>query len=148
MILLNAFVILKKVNQLIATSDSYKSFSEEGLLPLRNSPEYNSLSEDQKTNMDNFLCSIDNFVYFAETLIPKTILDLGPPSGGPSFDGESYLKAAWPKWLRCAAGIVGGALLGGLEGASAGSVVPVIGTVGGGIIGIIGGGLVGGAAAC
>lgn len=42
-------------------------------------------------------------------------------------------------WLRCAAGIVGAALLGGLEGAAAGFEVPVIGNA-------IGGGLTGGAA--
>ena len=49
---------------------------------------------------------------------------------------------------RCAGAILGGLLLGGLEGASAGSVVPGIGTVGGGIIGAIGGGISGAAMGC
>lgn len=52
------------------------------------------------------------------------------------------------KLLNCAAGILGGAILGGLTGAAAGSVVPFLGTTAGGIWGIIGGGLSGGAAAC
>ena len=49
---------------------------------------------------------------------------------------------------QCAAGIVGGAIVGGLGGAAAGSVVPWLGTIAGGIWGIVGGGLSGAAATC
>ncbi len=49
---------------------------------------------------------------------------------------------------QCAAGIVGGAIIGGLGGAAAGSAVPFLGTVAGGIWGIVGGGLSGAAASC
>ena len=54
----------------------------------------------------------------------------------------------WCRWGKCAAGILGGAGLGALDGAAAGSILPGLGTVAGGIIGGIAGGLVGGAAAC
>ena len=49
---------------------------------------------------------------------------------------------------KCAAGTLGGAILGGLAGAAAGSVVPVLGTFWGGVAGIVGGALSGGAASC
>jgi len=54
----------------------------------------------------------------------------------------------WSSWGKCAASIVGGAAIGGLGGAAAGSVVPGIGTVAGGIVGVIGGGLSGAGAGC
>jgi len=50
--------------------------------------------------------------------------------------------------IKCAAGTLGGAILGGLAGAAAGSVVPVLGTFWGGVAGIVGGALSGGAASC
>jgi hypothetical protein len=54
----------------------------------------------------------------------------------------------WGCWGKCAAGIVGGVLTGGLGGAAVGSVVPVLGTAWGAAIGVVGGGLTGAAASC
>ncbi|HEK22317.1 MULTISPECIES: hypothetical protein [unclassified Mucilaginibacter] len=54
----------------------------------------------------------------------------------------------WSSWGKCAAGIVGGAGIGGLGGAAAGSAVPVLGTGAGAVVGVIAGGLSGAAAAC
>jgi hypothetical protein len=54
----------------------------------------------------------------------------------------------WESWGRCAAGVAGGALVGGLGGGAAGSVIPGIGTTAGLILGTIGGGLSGAAASC
>ena len=50
--------------------------------------------------------------------------------------------------LKCALGVSGSAVGGGLGGAAAGSVIPVIGTFWGGVAGIIGGALVGAATFC
>lgn len=49
---------------------------------------------------------------------------------------------------RCAAGVVGGAILGGFTGAGGGSVIPALGTAAGGVIGAVAGGLVGAATSC
>jgi hypothetical protein len=49
---------------------------------------------------------------------------------------------------RCAAGVIGGAVLGGLNGAAAGSVIPGVGTTAGGVVGAVAGGLVGASASC
>ncbi|MFL5901593.1 MAG: hypothetical protein ACJ75S_10405, partial [Solirubrobacterales bacterium] len=57
--------------------------------------------------------------------------------------GETY-----DSWWKCAAGVAGGAILGGLTGAAAGSVLPGLGTTAGGIIGAIGGGLAGAGSSC
>jgi hypothetical protein len=54
----------------------------------------------------------------------------------------------WASWGKCAAGIVGGAGLGGLAGGAAGSVIPVLGTGIGAGIGAVSGALSGAAAAC
>lgn len=54
----------------------------------------------------------------------------------------------WDSWGKCAAGVVGGAITGGLGGAAGASVIPGVGTAVGGSIGAIGGGLMGAAAAC
>ncbi len=51
----------------------------------------------------------------------------------------------WNRWGRCAAGITGGAIIGGFTGGAAASVIPGIGTTAGIIVGGIGGGLAGAA---
>ena len=57
-------------------------------------------------------------------------------------------KGFW-SMLKCAAGITGGAILGGLAGAAVGTVtLPLLGTVSGTIVGFYGGALAGGAASC
>lgn len=50
-------------------------------------------------------------------------------------------KTFWNKYGKPLAAITGGAALGALTGAAAGSTIPGIGTVAGGVIGAIGGGL-------
>ncbi|QNL49217.1 hypothetical protein H8S90_21140 [Olivibacter sp. SDN3] len=50
--------------------------------------------------------------------------------------------------LRCNAGAAGSAIGGALTGAAAGSVIPVIGTLGGAAIGALGGALLGTAQFC
>lgn len=54
----------------------------------------------------------------------------------------------WSCWGKCVAGIAGGAITGGLGGAAAGSVIPILGTGWGGLLGAIGGGLTGAATFC
>ena len=62
-------------------------------------------------------------------------------SGGPK-------SSWWDRWGKCAAGILGNAMLGGLTGAAAASVVPGLGTVAGAVIGAVGSGLVGARSSC
>jgi len=59
-------------------------------------------------------------------------------------DGEKGDKKKW----RCPAAIVTGFILGGLTGAGAGSVVPILGTIGCGIVGAITGAGAGAASSC
>jgi len=66
---------------------------------------------------------------------------------GDSY-GQNKAPGWWDSWGKCAAGIIGGAGLGGLTGAAAASVIPGIGTVAGGVIGGISGALTGAATAC
>lgn len=64
---------------------------------------------------------------------------------------SSGYQRRWSLWgsVKCAAGIVGGAVLGGIAGAAVGTVtLPLIGTVSGTAVGFYGGGLAGMAAAC
>ena len=64
-------------------------------------------------------------------------------SGGPSS------SSWWDSWGKCAAGILGGALMGSLKGASIGTkILPGKGTVIGAIVGAVGGGLVGARLSC
>lgn len=63
----------------------------------------------------------------------------------------SGYRVTWSLWgaIKCAAGTVGGAVLGGIAGAAVGTVtLPLIGTVSGTAVGFYGGGLAGMAAAC
>lgn len=63
------------------------------------------------------------------------------------FSEMAEIEAGSGGW-NCAAGIIGGGIVGGLGGAAAGSVVPWLGTIAGGIWGVVGGGLSGFAANC
>lgn len=72
-----------------------------------------------------------------------------PASGSTvTIMGTSTSGGWWNDWGKCAFGTAGGAILGGLTGAAAGSSVPALGTGAGAIIGAIGGGLAGAAASC
>ena len=58
-------------------------------------------------------------------------------------------RRSWWDAFKCAAGTVGGAVLGGIAGAGVGTVaLPLIGTVSGAAVGFYGGALVGMAASC
>lgn len=63
---------------------------------------------------------------------------------------EENQKASswWDSWGKCASGIVGNAILGGLSGAGIGTVVPGVGTTAGAVIGAIGGGISGASSSC
>jgi len=50
--------------------------------------------------------------------------------------------------VKCYLGTASGAIGGGLAGGAAGSVIPILGTAGGGILGAVGGGMGGAAASC
>ena len=63
---------------------------------------------------------------------------------GHVFQLQDADKFSW----KCAASVVGGAILGGFTGAGGGSVIPVIGTGVGGAIGVVAGGLLGWASGC
>ena len=58
-------------------------------------------------------------------------------------------KVFLPKWLKCAFGILGGSLLGGINGAGLGTLAfPGVGTAAGAVIGMIGGGAMAAGSLC
>lgn len=61
---------------------------------------------------------------------------------------KSTQLRGWQDALQCGLGTAGGIGTGGLGGATAGSALPGVGTVSGGIVGGIAGGMTGAAAAC
>jgi hypothetical protein len=67
------------------------------------------------------------------------------------LDMQEELETVGGNWLRCAAGVVGGAILGGLGGAAVGFIraptVPAA-PIGWGIVGAVGGGIKGAADNC
>ena len=63
-------------------------------------------------------------------------------------EDKSTQTRGWKKGLKCGLGTAGTAGGGGLAGASAGSVVPGIGTAAGEIVGTVSGGMAGAAASC
>jgi|GEM_PF-1700265 len=90
------------------------------------------LSEEQLATASLFLTSMN------ATLEPIVL----------NFSNE---QGKWSLWgaIKCAAGTVGGAVLGGIAGAAVGTVtLPVIGTVSGTAVGFYGGALTGMAASC
>ena len=107
----------------------------------------NQLQELQKDVLSSSWTNTDKTTSISYLiLLEETMRYLGQDQG-QQFSSSQFTAAAFSFW-RCAAGVVGGAILGGLTGAAAGSVIPAIGTTAGGVWGAIGGGLTGAAAAC
>ena len=67
-----------------------------------------------------------------------------------ALDGSMLKRKVFlPKWLKCAFGILGGSLLGGINGAGLGTLAfPGVGTAAGAVIGMIGGGAMAAGSLC
>ena len=107
----------------------------------------NQLQDLQKTVLSSSWTNPDKTSSISYLiLLEETMRYLGQDQSQELLSSQ-FTTEAFSFW-RCAAGVVGGAILGGLTGAAAGSVIPAIGTTAGGVWGAIGGGLTGAAAAC
>ncbi|NIG56515.1 hypothetical protein [Chitinophaga sp. Cy-1792] len=115
-----------------------------------------ALSTEEKTRMLILQEMMDNFVanggYF-ESAYQQSLaaangkIDLPTPGGPFTPISYTYDQGWWPYWGKCAAGILGGAIMGGLQG-GAYATPTVVGIPVGIALGVIGGGLLGGSAAC
>lgn len=138
--------VVNNVAQLVRTSRNYREFRE-GLDRLQAAVLVESWSESDKGTALSYLILLGETMDFAvehrSALVQISALrqslrgDL-IPSDGEMYDG----------WWKCVAGVTGGAILGGLTGAAAGSVIPALGTTAGGVVGAIGGALAGAGSAC
>jgi hypothetical protein len=117
-------------------------------------------SLNDETQLEPYLLSISqkliasNFSAYDKQLVSSFITGLNASIkiivNSPKFQtsGEQGRFSLWGA-IKCAAGTVGGALLGGIAGAAVGTVtLPVVGTVCGATTGFYGGALSGMAAAC
>ncbi len=87
-------------------------------------------------------------VLLDETLRVLSTARGGSPASLPVGMSMTTASSEMFSFWRCAAGVVGGAILGGFTGAGGGSVIPALGTAAGGVIGAVAEGLVGAATSC
>ena len=73
---------------------------------------------------------MNSFVDWMAT-IQEVAIVATPPFGDPHFLEDSW----WTSWGKCAAGAVGGALVGGVGAAAGGSLLATLGAIGGGLVG-------------
>lgn len=138
--------VVNNVSELVGTSRSYREFRD-GLDRLEAAVLSENWSETDKGTALSYLVLLGETMDFAvehrSALVQMSAQrqSLGGdlvPSDGEMYDG----------WWKCLAGVTGGAILGGLTGAAAGSVLPALGTTAGGVIGAIGGALAGAGSSC
>lgn len=100
----------------------------------------NSNDEDEILKLVIWDCQLQILDFYASDNFRLSKVVKGP-------NGDLTSLGWWDSWGKCAAGIVGGAGLGGLSGAGA-TAITVVGIPAGVVVGVIAGGLAGAAASC
>ena len=134
-------IIIRNIFDSLTNSSNLDNFTNYLEKQYSDIPNDNKLTNNEKDFMLSYLTG-----YIASINFIENNIDLVKSS--TQFIGFKNTLNWWSSWGKCAAGIVGGAIIGGLTGAAAASVIPGLGTTAGCIIGGIGGGLSGAAAAC
>jgi hypothetical protein len=129
-----------------------------GAITIQNDADLNNLLETYSNSINNYGLNsqeketLKQFIvgYYANYVVLINSNFLKDKMGGAG--GITEERRWWQVLLgavQCALGTVGGALVGGVSGAAAGTVtLPVIGTVSGLLIGVWGGAMAGAAASC
>ncbi len=122
--------VVVQTEELLQATASYEEFSS-GLQDLRAAVEADEVKPSMKATALKYLISVETGTEFL-----YEVREYVRPSEQTKLFGGDW----WDNWGRCTAAIIGGAALGVLSGGAAGSSIPGVGTVAGGIIGGIGGG--------